>query len=351
MSSHWKWIIQESPTQFNRADALILAALKNELGVWDNPPQQTFSRNRVQQLIEQGKIKRNGLLLTKSGTPLQIGNDIELELPELEPLLIEPENIPLEILYQDSHLLVLNKPQGLIVHPATTQKSPTLVHALLYHIKNLSGIGGKIRPGIVHRLDQFTSGALVVAKTDLAHQKLTQAFSRQEVKKIYWALCYGSPKKDIEMETLIGRNPKDRKKMSIQTKNGKKAVTHFRVLKKYFSNKGSPFAALPFAALPFASLIEAQLKTGRTHQIRVHLTALGNSILGDPLYGVASLKQEKWLALPEKIKHKVCTLLGQALHAREISFLHPVTEKEMKFQARPPEAFSDLLEMLRPYAK
>lgn len=342
----WTWVVDESAAGI-RADRAIADALESESGEWDGDP-VPVSRSRLQKLIEDGRVLLDGKPLVRS-PKLAVGASIQLRLPEPTPLELVPEDIPLEVLFEDSELIVVNKPAGLTVHPSETQRTGTLVHALLFHVKDLSGIGGKLRPGIVHRLDKDTSGALVVTKTDEAHLKLAAVFAKHEIERAYSALVYGAPQwgggaaggkaDEYRMETLIARNPQDRMRMSSEVKVGKRAVTRFRCLEKYGHSEKSPFAAH----------IEARLETGRTHQVRVHLTALNHSLLGDPLYGVPSSNQPKWKALPAEVQDSVKNLSGQALHARILGFRHPTTGKELRFEAPFPPPFSRLLDTLAKY--
>ncbi len=345
-SQSWEWQVDLARISGRRIDLLILDAINKQLGKKIIP---TVSRNRLQQLISDGCVTINEQVLSVK-SKLKSGDLLKINFPAPEKLEIEPEKIPIDILFEDEHLVVINKPQGLTVHPSPSQKEGTLVHALLYHIKNLSGIGGKLRPGIVHRLDKFTSGALVVAKSDEAHRKLVEIFSAHSIERVYWALCYGalggSKKAVIKIESRIGRNPKDRKKMAFSVKNGKKAVTFLTQREEYFV-KNKP----PFVSLPFASLIEAKLETGRTHQVRVHLTAQGASIMGDPLYGVPTRKNAKWVALPTDIQSLILQLPGQALHARVLGFTHPITGESLRLEANPPEIFKQLLAGLREFSR
>ncbi|MBI3535893.1 MAG: RluA family pseudouridine synthase [Deltaproteobacteria bacterium] len=331
----WKW--QVSTHVSKRADLLVCNAVKNNLGSWINKKADfVFSRNLIQKLIQSGRVTANEQQI-KANSKLTQGLWIQIEFPEPEELNLIPTHIPLEVIYEDAHLLVVNKPPGLTVHPAPTQKENTLVHALLFHIKDLSDIGGKLRPGIVHRLDKLTSGALMVAKTNLAHQKLIEAFSERRVLKTYIALCYGSPKLMLfKLENLIGRNPLDRKKMIIHIKRGRKAISFIEKSEEYVLEKS-----------PFAALLKIRIETGRQHQIRVQLTSAGHSILGDPVYGVPTQKQNKWISLPDVIKDLVKALPGQALHAQELCFKHPITGVDMKFVANPPQGFSNLLKALQ----
>jgi 23S rRNA pseudouridine1911/1915/1917 synthase len=289
---------------------------------------------------------------------LVAGDVIDIEFPAPEALELVPENIPIEILFEDDHLIVVNKAPNLTVHPSTTQKTGTLVHALLYHSRSfghdrspekpgekkaaLSGIGGYLRPGIVHRIDKDTSGALVVTKTDEAHLGLSALFAKHDIERSYTALCYGAPSWNapFRLETRIGRNPNDRLKMTTEVKSGKIATTRFTCVEKY----GHP------DKVPFASQIEARLETGRTHQVRVHLTSLNHSLLGDPLYGTPSSNQPKWKNLPEEIRSLVEKLPGQALHARVLGFRHPITGESLRFEATYPPDYQRLLDTLRKYA-
>ena len=331
MNKSWTWIVDDAGTS-DRADSLLVKMIKTETG-------HDLSRSQIQKLIETAAITVNRKSI-KSKTKLQAGDIVDVTFPEPKPLQIKPENRALEILFQDKHLVVINKPQGLTVHPSATQKEGTLVHALLYHLKDLSGIGGVLRPGIVHRLDKNTSGAMVVTKTDEAHIAMVKIFSRHDIERSYWALCYRAPAfKEKRIESLIGRNPADRKKMSMNVKHGRKAITDVRLIERYNREKVGPFA----------SLIEARLETGRTHQVRVHLTGAGHSLLGDPVYGTPTARQTKWLNLPEEVRTLIESLPGQALHARVLGFEHPITKQKLRFEAEPPVAFSRLLRALRKY--
>lgn len=302
------------------------------------------SRSQVQKWIDEGRVLINDRPAKSPSVKLQAGDRIRIEVPPPRALELIPEDRPLDILFQDEHLVVVNKPPGLTVHPSATQYTGTLVHALLHHIRDLSGIGGVLRPGIVHRIDKDTSGALVITKTDLAHQRLVETFSKHAIERRYWALVYGSPTsaspdRETKIESLIGRSPSDRKKMSMTVKEGKRAVTYYRRIEEYAQPKHKPFA----------SLIEARLETGRTHQVRVHLTGSGHSLLGDPVYGTASENQPKWQALPREVQDAMRALPGQALHARVLGFKHPITGQELRFEAEPPESFRLLLETLKRY--
>lgn len=339
----WTWQAPETGYP-DRADRLLLKALEAEA--------ISMTRTQLQRLMEEGQVTLNQKgteRIIKPNTKLMPGAQVRIVFPSPVPTDLIPENIPLEILFEDEHLAVINKPQGLTVHPSPTQMEHTLVHALLHHMKDLSGIGGVMRPGIVHRLDKNTSGALVISKNDQTHTRLVDAFSKHDIERVYWALCYGAPatlkageaSPPLKVESWIDRSPTDRKKMSMNVTQGKKAISHFRLLQA--------FEHPTKANTHLASLIEAKLETGRTHQVRVHLTGLGSSVLGDPVYGTPSSQNFKWLALPQEIRSMVHTLPGQALHARVLGFTHPITQKKLYFEAEPPVAFQQLLGALRKY--
>ncbi len=334
----WTWVVPETAAGI-RADKAIVEAVETEDGEWEGEP-RPLSRSQLQKFIEAGRVLLDGVPISRSGK-LATGTSVQIRFPEPEPLELIPENIPLDILYEDPHLIVINKQAGLTVHPSATQKTGTLVHALLFHVKDLSGIGGKLRPGIVHRIDKDTTGALVITKTDEAHLALSAVFAKHDIERAYTALCYGAPtwggSDEYRFESLLARNPNDRLKMTTEVKVGKKAITRFKCLEK--------FGTIDRA--PFASLIEARLETGRTHQVRVHLTALNHSILGDPLYGVPTSNQPKWKALSNSVREHVANLPGQALHARVLGFKHPVTGIPLRFEAEYPPHLANLLKVLR----
>lgn len=282
----------------------------------------SFSRSQLQKLIKDEKVQvaspKKGAGMTaykpvKANYKLTEGETISLIIPEPEELRIEPENIPLDILYEDDDLIVVNKPKGMVVHPAPGHYTGTLVNALMYHCRdNLSGINGVLRPGIVHRIDMDTTGALVVCKNDLAHQALSEQLKVHSITRHYEAICYGTFKElNGTVDAPLGRNPSDRKKMAIVS-DGKHAVTHYEVLQSF-----SKF-----------SYIRCTLETGRTHQIRVHMASIGHPLLGDELYS------------PFKSPYK---LQGQTLHARILGFNHPRTGEYMEFEAPLPYYFTQLL--------
>ena len=296
-----------------------------------------LSRSQIQRLIETGEIQVNGKTI-RPKDKIILGAKIEVNLKSPTEITLEPEAIPLQILFEDPYLIVVNKQPGLTVHPSLTQKSGTLVHALLHHVKDLSGIGGKLRPGIVHRIDKNTSGALVVTKTDQAHAGLSKLFAEHKIERRYWAIVYGAPNWDdpIRFISTLGRNPNDRKKMAVNVEDGRKAVSYFKRLKSY---------GLP-SKTPFASLVEAKLETGRTHQVRAHLNHLNHSLLGDPVYGTPQEHQPKWKSLPRTIQDAVNALPGQALHARVLGFQHPITGEDLYFESDPYPEFKALLNLL-----
>ena len=276
------------------------------------------SRSYIQKLIKDGLVEVNGKQV-KTNYKLGSEDEVKLQIPELEVPDILPEEIPLDILYEDTDLLVVNKPKGMVVHPAAGHSNGTLVNAVLYHCRgNLSGINGVLRPGIVHRIDMDTTGALVICKSDFAHQSLAEQLSVHSITRKYRAIVHGNLKEDEgTVRGAIGRHPTDRKKMAINERNGKPAVTHYRVLER-FGNY---------------TYIECQLETGRTHQIRVHMASIGHPLLGDAVYG------------PKKCPVK--NLQGQTLHAMVLGFIHPRTGAYMEFEAPLPEYFSNLLLQFR----
>lgn len=276
-----------------------------------------ITRSRAGTLIREGKVRVDEIVQSKAGFKLKAGAKVMLEIPEAAPSTVEAEDIDLNIVYQDADVAVVFKPSGMVVHPAAGNESGTLVNALLKHLDNLSGIGGEIRPGIVHRIDKDTSGLLLVAKNDKAHVSLSEQIKAHTVHRAYRAIVIGGFRQNEgEVDAPIGRHPTDRKKMAI-VPNGRSARTHWTVLE---SLKG-------------ATLIEARLTTGRTHQIRVHMASIGHPVLGDPVYG------------PRKSPYPVSG--GQLLHAYRIGFIHPVTGKEMIFEAPPEERFENWLKKLR----
>ncbi|WP_028992372.1 RluA family pseudouridine synthase [Thermoanaerobacter thermocopriae] len=274
-----------------------------------------YTRSYIKKLIVDELVFVNGKTV-KPSYKVKENDEVVVNIPEAEKIDVLPENIPLDILYEDDDIIVINKPQGMVVHPAPGNYSGTLVNALLYHCKNLSGINGILRPGIVHRLDKDTSGLMVVAKNDKAHISLSNQIKERSVFKKYVAIVEGVIKdEEGKIEAPIGRHPVDRKKMAV-IEDGRYALTLYKVLERFKEN----------------TLIEAVIKTGRTHQIRVHMAFIGHPVVGDPVYG---FKKQKF-----KLK-------GQALHSRVLGFIHPTKGVYMEFEAPLPEYFKKLIEILR----
>ena len=276
-----------------------------------------LSRSHVQKLIEQGNVLVDGMV-RKANYKLRGGEAVQVTVPQAEPISVEPEDIPLDLLYEDKDIIVVNKARGMVVHPASGVYSGTLVNALLYHCQDLSGINGEIRPGIVHRLDKDTSGVMVCAKNDTAHLDLAEQIRTKTAHRTYWAIVHGNIKEEAGIiKGDIGRHPTDRKKMAIVRENGKPAVTHFKVLERFGEY----------------TLVECQLETGRTHQIRVHMTSIGHPLINDPKYG------------PKK--SSPFAINGQALHSLQLTLTHPVTKEEMTFTAPLPTDMEKILTGLR----
>lgn len=274
-----------------------------------------FSRTQVQLLIQNQNVKVNDRNI-KASYKLELDDTIDIHIPKPENTDILPEHIPLDIVYEDADVIVVNKPSGMIVHPSAGIYSGTLVNALLYHCHDLSGINGVTRPGIVHRIDKETSGLLMIAKNDMAHQSLSQQLQEHTVIRRYYALVHGLiPHEFGRIEAPIGRDPHDRQKMTCTDKNAKTAITNFKVVERFKD----------------MSLVECRLETGRTHQIRVHMQYIGYPVYGDPQYG---LRRDD-------------TTYGQFLHAKILGFIHPRTHEEMYFDSELPEFFENKLDELR----
>lgn len=276
----------------------------------------SLSRSYIQKIIKEEAVRVNGSPV-KSSYKVKASDEIALSVPDaIEPDIL-PENIPLDILYEDADVIVVNKPKGMVVHPAAGHYSKTLVNALLYHCHDsLSGINGYLRPGIVHRIDKDTTGSLIVCKTDAAHKAIARQLKRHSVTRCYRAICHGIlPKDKGTIDRPIGRSPADRKKMAVLTEGGKRAVTHYKVLQRFDKY----------------TYIECTLETGRTHQIRVHMASIGYPILGDPLYSQMNS--------PFKLE-------GQTLHAKTLGFIQPRTKEYIEVDAPLPQYFQHLLEIL-----
>lgn len=300
-----KQIILEADIEGERIDSWLAAELDN------------YSRSYIQKLCQDGSVCVNNKQV-KSNYKTKSGDTVIVNIPEAEVLQVKAEDIPLDIVYEDEHIIVINKPKGMVVHPAAGNYTGTLVNALMKHCgDSLSDINGVIRPGIVHRIDKDTSGLLVVAKSNLAHERLSEKLKTHDIQREYIALVEGIIYENTgKIDAPIGRHPVDRKKMSVNLKNGREAITHFSVLERFLT----------------ATYLELKLETGRTHQIRVHLSYINHPIIGDEVYGRKKQRFE---------------LQGQALHAIRLTFQHPVTGLEMKFETAVPEYFQKLLLQLK----
>lgn len=276
-----------------------------------------LSRSHIQKLIKDGDITVNDKPV-KANYRLISGDNIKINIPDLKEPDIAAENIPLDILYEDEDVIIVNKPKQMVVHPAPGHYTGTLVNALMYHCRgDLSGIHGDLRPGIVHRIDMDTTGSLIVCKNDAAHQSLAKQLKEHSINRVYVAVVYGNIKEDKgTVDVPIGRHPTDRKRMSTHARNAREAVTHYEVIERF---KGYTY-------------IKCQLETGRTHQIRVHMASIGHPLVGDPVYGPR--------------KNLFPELQGQALHAKTLGFIHPTTKKYMEIEAPIPEYFRVLLKKL-----
>jgi 23S rRNA pseudouridine1911/1915/1917 synthase len=280
-----------------------------------------FSRSFLARLIESGSVRVDSRTVVKPSHRLEEGQSVEVDVPDAAPSTVEAQDLPLTVVFEDENLVVIDKPAGLVVHPAAGHADQTLVNALLFRIKDLSGIGGEIRPGIVHRLDKDTSGVMVIAKNDETHRALTAAWNTAKVRKEYLAIVYGTPNESRgTIEAPIGRDPRDRKRMAVVA-TGRRAVTDYEVVER----------------LRHASLVRCSLRTGRTHQIRVHLKHLGHPIIGDPVYS-----GPQWKGIPDKKLQKALAGVGrQMLHAVRI------TIGDVSFEAALPGDFASLLALLR----
>lgn len=272
-----------------------------------------LTRSGAQRLLERGAVTRDGKPVRKNDRPAP-GDVLEVVLPDPEPVAVVPQDIPLDVVYEDADVIVVNKPVGLVVHPAPGHPDGTLVNALLYHCgASLSGINGELRPGIVHRIDRDTSGLIIAAKNDRAHLALAAQLQDHSLARTYEAVAVGNLREDSgTVDAPIGRHPVDRKKMAIDRKNGREAVTHWTVLARY----------------PGYTHVECRLETGRTHQIRVHLSSIGHPLLGDTVYGA---------------KKPVPGLAGQCLHARRLRFVHPSTGEDVELECPLPDWFQEIL--------
>lgn len=277
---------------------------------------EDFTRSRIQNLVEEGNILINGKL-AKNNSKLKLNDEIDINYVDDSECTAKAENIDLDIVYEDNDVIVINKQKGIVVHPSLSNTSGTIVNGLLYHCKDLSGINGVLRPGIVHRIDKDTTGLLIVAKNDKAHLSLSEQLKNKTVNRLYYALVHGVIEHDFgTIDAPIGRDPKDRQKMCVTSKNSKDAVTHFKVLERFKE----------------FTFVECRLETGRTHQIRVHMQYIKHPIVGDDKYSYRKTRNDT---------------NGQMLHAFELNFVHPTTNEEKKVSVGLPKYFEDILEELR----
>ena len=285
------------------------------------------SRSAYARLISEGRVLIDGRAALRASETVATGQRLEVDLPDPLPSTVESQDLPLEILFEDDDIVVLDKRAGIVVHPSAGHADQTLVNALLFHVRDLSGIGGKVRPGIVHRLDRDTSGVMIIAKNDEAHRALTAEWGTDRVRKEYTALVYGKPNPDHgSIDAPLGRDPHDRKRMAVVA-GGRRAVTDFETIE----------------SLRYVALLRCRLRTGRTHQIRVHLKSIGHPIVGDPLYS-----GPQWRGIPDKQLQKALkSFARQALHASLIRFPHPRTGAMMTIEAPLPDDFATLLALLR----
>jgi len=290
-----------------------------------------LSRSQIKRIINDVNVLVNGSRV-KPGYRLKEGDFIVLNKEKPKVYDVMPENIPLNVVYEDESIIVLDKPSGMVVHPAAGNYSGTLVNALLFHCKDLSGVGGFLRPGIVHRLDKHTSGLIIIAKSDPAHAGLAKQFKKHLVKKIYKVIVHGDVKEEKgTIELPIGRHPTDRKKMSTKSKRGRMSITRWKVIEQY----------------GFATLLDVEIETGRTHQIRVHLNTLGYPVVGDAVYGNSKKRSNE--IKNDAPRNALKMITRQALHASQIGFCHPVIDRYMEFSSPMPEDMASACEALRGY--
>jgi 23S rRNA pseudouridine1911/1915/1917 synthase len=287
----------------------------------------TQSRSSVAKLIIDGRVRIDGRPATKASQRVGAGQRVAIDVPDPAASTVESQEIPLRILHEDADVVAIDKPPGLVVHPAAGHPDHTLVNALLFHVKDLSGVGGELRPGIVHRLDKDTSGVMLIAKHDEAHRKLTANWNTDLVRKEYLALVYGTPSTDRgTVDAPIGRDPRDRKRMAV-VQDGRRAVTDYEIAER----------------LRYASVVRCRLRTGRTHQIRVHMKHLGHPIVGDPVYS-----GPQWRGIPDrKLQRIIEAFTRQALHAARLTFVHPRTGETLVVEAPLPEDLRELVAALR----
>lgn len=332
--------VREARLEAEHAGARVDAALGK---TWPD-----LSRSRLQGLIGQGRLSLDGQAVMLASTKAKAGGLYRLRLPPPAPANPQPEAIPLDVAFEDAHLIVVNKPAGMAAHPAAGSLTGTLVHALLHHCgTSLSGINGVARPGIVHRIDKDTTGLIVAAKSDAAHAGLAKLFAAHDLDRVYYAVTRGAPQdRSGEIESRLVRSPEDRRKQKVlrdpKDSVGRYARTRFWTIEQFGQMRGAP------AGKPAAALMECRLETGRTHQIRAHLAHLGAPLIGDPLYGKdRGLKAEGAGEAVESALHAAAAFPRQALHAAVLGFRHPVTGETLRFNAPWPQDLADLLTALR----
>jgi 23S rRNA pseudouridine1911/1915/1917 synthase len=321
-------------SQERKSDEFIVVSHEAELrlDIYLSLKDLGLSRSQIKKSVDDKLVRVNGIH-SKVSYRLRSGDIVEIDKREPVACHTLPQDIPLTIVYEDQHILVVDKPAGMVVHPAVGHVQDTMVNAILHHCRNLSGIGGILRPGIVHRLDKGTSGLLVVAKSDEAHQGLAGQFKRHEVRKTYKALAYGNPKEDEGViDVPVGRHPFDRKKMSTRSRQSKEAITRWRVHERF----------------GMAAMLDVDIVTGRTHQIRVHLSSLGYPVVGDSAYGNPKRADTVHNTF---IRSKLKAMKRQALHAARIGFVHPVTSQDMVFTSPLPNDMAQLADFLRRYSQ
>ena len=326
--------VSDYPLQNGRIDKWIIEAfsLLNSSYQDDLKVKTFFSRTKIKSLILSGNIKVNGVRNKNPAYKINPNNQITIYFPEVVEYNVQAEDIPINIIFEDEHLLVVNKEPNFVVHPSPGHNSGTLVNAILHHCKDkLSGIGGIIRPGIVHRLDKDTSGLMIIAKTEIAHIKLSDMFKNHTIERNYQLLVWNVPDSKGFIDQPIGRSKFNRKKMGINL-NGKRAVTHW-VLLKVFSN--------------IVSLINCKLETGRTHQIRVHMSSIGHSLIGDKTYGGIPKSNKKQTSAEKNIISECKTFSRQALHSKTLSFVHPISEKKLHFDVDLPNDMKNLINSIK----
>lgn len=321
-------------SQERKSDEFIVASHEagSRLDIYLSLKDLGLSRSQIKKSVDDGLVRVNSFH-SKVSHRLRPGDIVEIDKREPVACHTLPQDIPLTIVYEDQHILVVDKPAGMVVHPAAGHVQDTIVNAILHHCQNLSGIGGILRPGIVHRLDKGTSGLLVVAKSDEAHQGLAGQFKRHEVRKTYKALVYGNPKEDEGViDVPVGRHPIDRKKMSTRSRRSKEAITRWRVHERF----------------GMTAMLDVDIVTGRTHQIRVHLSASGHPVVGDSMYGNPKRADAVHNTF---VRSKLKAMKRQALHAARIGFVHPVTSQDMVFTSPLPDDMADLSNFLRRYVQ